>query len=90
MACQAKGREVRIIHYHVGQYPCMSFCALWRGCVSLAGPIVVLPSWQQPSALRSTASSSHAPQTIVPPVVTPPRPPRVQDQSLLRCVPGAN
>ncbi len=20
MACQAKGREVRIIHYHVGQY----------------------------------------------------------------------
>jgi hypothetical protein len=28
-------------------------------------------------------------QTIAPSVVTPPRPPRVQGQRLLRCVPGA-
>jgi hypothetical protein len=63
--------------------------SLWHGCVSLAGSIMVLPRWQQPSALRSTASSSPARQTIAPSVVTPPRPPRVQGQRLLRCVPGA-
>ncbi len=28
MACQAKGREVRIIHYHVGQYTMWGSIAL--------------------------------------------------------------
>jgi hypothetical protein len=46
--------------------PCVSSCSLSRGCVSFAGPIMALPSWQQPGAPRSTVSGTAALPTRLP------------------------
>jgi hypothetical protein len=61
---------------------CVPSCSLSRGCVSFASPIIALPSWQQPSAARSTVSSSLVPHTIAQLVDSPPRSRRLWCQRL--------
>jgi hypothetical protein len=67
-----------------------SASSYWRGSGGLTGSLCGLPPHQAgPSVARFTICSRLAAQTIVPPVVSPPRPRRLEGQRLLRCSPGA-
>src|SRR6266436_4351605 len=58
-----------------------SASSLWRGSGGLTGSIFSLPPHEEgPSAPRSTVSSNPAPQTIAPPVVSPPLPRRAESR----------
>jgi hypothetical protein len=68
--------------------PARGLPPLWRGSGGLTGSIFSLPPHEEgPSAPRSTVSSNPAPQTIAPPVVSPPLPRRAESRRLR--VPGA-
>ena len=78
--------------FHVFLYllvVCLLLCLVlfWRLCW-----LHLQPSHSRAGAKRTALHRlRHRPaaQTMAPPVVSPPLPPRVQGQSLLRCVPGA-
>jgi len=85
-------QAARFVWSFMCSWPCLwSVSSSVRHCFGvLTGSIFgLLPHEEQPSAARSTVSSSPAAQTIAPPVVSPPLPRWLEGQHLRLCAPGA-